>query len=53
MKSEIDIARKITAAIAQNLWIERNIKTFCEMAYSLDHCIYNITNDVFLWRANI
>lgn len=43
------MAKRITIVIDWNLWLERNRRNFCDIAYSLDHCIYNITNNVSLW----
>lgn len=44
-----DMFKSVTAAIIWNIWLERNRKIFSNIAYSMDHCIYCITNNILLW----
>lgn len=50
-ESNADMVRRFTVAIVWNLLLERNRRTFCDTAYSLDHCIYSVTNDMLLWTT--
>lgn len=45
----MDMHRIIIIVIIWNLWLERNRILFMDRVYSMEHYIFCITNDMFLW----